>query len=156
MTIEAIETEYKGYKFRSRLEAKWAVFFDAMDWVWEYEPEGYKMEYKGEIIRYLPDFRLPDKGAYVEVKGPALNAADRLKIEALTHETNAPVYLLSDIPEEGVLKPWDICICPDENHDLDGFVLWMEYEPYENDMVAEYVAALKKARQARFEHGEKG
>lgn len=28
--IRAIETVYNGYKFRSRLEAKWAVFFDAV------------------------------------------------------------------------------------------------------------------------------
>lgn len=28
MTIKAIDTIYKGYKFRSRLEARWAVFFD--------------------------------------------------------------------------------------------------------------------------------
>ena len=26
--IKAIETYYKGYRFRSRLEARWAVFFD--------------------------------------------------------------------------------------------------------------------------------
>jgi hypothetical protein len=29
--IKAIETSYKGYRFRSRLEARWAVFFDALD-----------------------------------------------------------------------------------------------------------------------------
>ena len=28
MEIKAIETIYNGYKFRSRLEARWAVFFD--------------------------------------------------------------------------------------------------------------------------------
>ncbi len=28
--IKAIETRYKGYRFRSRLEARWAVFFDAL------------------------------------------------------------------------------------------------------------------------------
>ncbi|MCB6994492.1 hypothetical protein LI177_13475 [bacterium 210820-DFI.6.37] len=27
--LKAIQTEYKGYRFRSRLEARWAVFFDA-------------------------------------------------------------------------------------------------------------------------------
>jgi hypothetical protein len=29
MTIQAIETVYRGHRFRSRLEARWAVFFDA-------------------------------------------------------------------------------------------------------------------------------
>ena len=41
--LKAIETEYKGYRFRSRLEARWAVFFDACGVSWEYEPEGYDL-----------------------------------------------------------------------------------------------------------------
>jgi hypothetical protein len=32
--IHAIETEYKGNLFRSRLESRWAVFFDELR-VWE-------------------------------------------------------------------------------------------------------------------------
>ena len=35
--MKAIETEYNCYKFRSRLEARWAVFFDALGWEYEYE-----------------------------------------------------------------------------------------------------------------------
>ena len=42
--IKAIETEYNGYRFRSRLEARWAVFFDAMGIKYEYEPEGFELE----------------------------------------------------------------------------------------------------------------
>lgn len=64
-TIKPIQTEYKGYKFRSRLEAKWAVFFDAAKIRYEYEPEGYETE---DGKRYLPDFYLPDFDLYVEVK----------------------------------------------------------------------------------------
>ena len=41
--LRAIQTEYKGYLFRSRLEARWAVFFDACGVDWEYEPEGYDL-----------------------------------------------------------------------------------------------------------------
>lgn len=37
--LTAIETEYGGYKFRSRLEARWAVFFDMLGIKWEYEEE---------------------------------------------------------------------------------------------------------------------
>ncbi len=40
MEIKAIDTVYNGYKFRSRLEARWAVFFDAAGIKYEYEPEG--------------------------------------------------------------------------------------------------------------------
>jgi len=43
VAIKTIQTAYKGYKFRSRLEARWAVFFDAFPLKWEYEPEGYDL-----------------------------------------------------------------------------------------------------------------
>lgn len=53
--IKAIETKYKGYRFRSRLEARWAVFFDAMGWTWGYEVEGFVLP---DGTRYLPDFKV--------------------------------------------------------------------------------------------------
>lgn len=52
--IKAIETQWKGYRFRSRLEARWAVFFEALGLKWEYEPEGFHTS-EGP---YLPDFRV--------------------------------------------------------------------------------------------------
>lgn len=64
--IKPIQTQYKGYRFRSRLEARWAVFFDALGVAWEYEKEGFEM-HTGE--RYLPDFWLPKDQMWVEVKG---------------------------------------------------------------------------------------
>ena len=75
--LKAIQTEYKGYRFRSRLEARWAVFFDTLGVKWEYEPEGYDL---GNGVYYLPDFLLHDVTVnhglfqrhcdiYVEVKG---------------------------------------------------------------------------------------
>lgn len=54
--IKAIQTRYKGYRFRSRLEARWAVFFDALGITWEYEKEGFDFD---GIDYYLPDFWLP-------------------------------------------------------------------------------------------------
>jgi len=72
-TVKAIETYYKGYHFRSRLEARWAVFFDTLDIPWKYEDEGFEAEVNGETVRYLPDFFLPcrfgEGGIFVEVKG---------------------------------------------------------------------------------------
>jgi len=71
-TIKPIQTYYKGYLFRSRLEARWAVFFDACGVEYEYEPEGYDL---GNGLMYLPDFLLHgvdgrDGGdIFVEVKG---------------------------------------------------------------------------------------
>ena len=36
--IRAIETSYDGYRFRSRLEARWAVFFNEAGIEYQYEP----------------------------------------------------------------------------------------------------------------------
>lgn len=87
--IKAIETPYKGYQFRSRLEARWAVFFDTLGVEWEYETEGLDLTdaYQshndnvddewtfpwpplkpGERVLYLPDFYLPKYNKYVEIK----------------------------------------------------------------------------------------
>jgi hypothetical protein len=65
MDIKPIETIYNGYRFRSRLEARWAVFFDALGIRYEYEPEGFVLE-NGKS--YLPDFFLPELKTYVEIK----------------------------------------------------------------------------------------
>lgn len=62
--IKPIETLYKGYRFRSRLEARWAVFFDELGIEYQYEPQGF--EFDGE--RYLPDFFLPQQRTWVETK----------------------------------------------------------------------------------------
>lgn len=63
--IKAIETIYNGYRFRSRLEARWAVFFDALGIEYEYEPEGLVLS---DGSMYLPDFYLPQFYCYFEVK----------------------------------------------------------------------------------------
>jgi hypothetical protein len=63
--MKAIETEYRGYRFRSRLEARWAVFFDVLDIEWEYEPEGFDL---GNAGYYLPDFYLRGLGTWIEIK----------------------------------------------------------------------------------------
>jgi hypothetical protein len=63
--IAPITTVYQGCRFRSRLEARWAVVFDAAGINWHYEHEGYDL---GELGWYLPDFWLPELNTHVEVK----------------------------------------------------------------------------------------
>lgn len=92
--MKAIETAYKGYRFRSRLEARWAIFFDALGIKWEYEPEGYDL---GDAGYYLPDFFLPACGAYVEVK-PTTQTIEWKKILGLASEF--PVLICVGRPGE--------------------------------------------------------
>jgi nucleoside 2-deoxyribosyltransferase len=80
MNIKPIETLYKGYRFRSRLEARWAVFFDALGIKWEYEKEGYDL---GEVGWYLPDFWLPEQQKWVEIKPLLPGGVERLKAKKL-------------------------------------------------------------------------
>lgn len=64
-SIKPIDTVYNGYRFRSRLEARWAYFFDLISLKYVYEHKGFSMS-SGEW--YLPDFFLPELNAYVEIK----------------------------------------------------------------------------------------
>lgn len=70
MDIKPIETFYNGYRFRSRLEAKWAVFFDDVGIPYEYETEGYVLP---DGRYYLPDFYLPWFKTFVEVKRKSID-----------------------------------------------------------------------------------
>lgn len=93
--IKAIETRYKGYNFRSRLEARWAVFFDALGVKWEYEKEGYDL---GEAGWYLPDFWLPDLRCWVEIKPNGDDDNARVKCAELSKGTQAACLLIEGSP----------------------------------------------------------
>ncbi len=82
MEIKPIETIYNGYRFRSRLEARWAVFFDELGVQYEYEPEGFVLS---DGTKYLPDFWLTDLHYWVEVKGN-MTEEDKHKIEQFRYD----------------------------------------------------------------------
>lgn len=67
----AIPTRYGGHRFRSRLEARWAVLFDSLGLRWEYEREAFHVEVDGTPVGYTPDFWLPDMQVWFEVKPEA-------------------------------------------------------------------------------------
>lgn len=64
MNYKVLPTFYNGVQFRSRTEARWAVYFDLERIAWQYEPEGFKL---GSLY-YLPDFYLPQVDMWAEVK----------------------------------------------------------------------------------------
>lgn len=208
--IKAIQTYYNGFKFRSRLEARWAVFFDAANIRYEYEPEGLKLK---NGLCYLPDFYLPDENMYVEVKPPRKGAwKDISKASSFVGNGIDTLLILPNIPdrasniwyfpvlywhsvEQSVKIKW----CPflpvaeasaaciernfyDPTQLSDQFVPALDYidtksaerfaerilTPKKDESEHNYESFLAqddrdfmsmlwdKARQARFEHGEKG
>lgn len=105
MEIKAIETIYNGYKFRSRLEARWAVFFDNAGIKYEYEPEGFT---DGDLC-YLPDFYLPEHNVYVEVK-PHREGFEK-EIEKSLHFVNSDLKIkrlmfVQEIPNPNEYSSW--------------------------------------------------
>jgi hypothetical protein len=93
--IKAIETSYSGHRFRSRTEARWAVFFDEIGEEWAYEAEGFELG--SPPIRYLPDFWLPRLDCWVEVKPPGpLTDFETKKASLLSACTGKLVFVLHD------------------------------------------------------------
>lgn len=143
-----METLYKGYRFRSRLEARWAVFLDKLRVPYEYEPEGFNL---GEAGCYLPDFRIKCYGyrgdclmehepteLYIEVKGH-MTEEDAKKIEAFSEEH--PVLVVGNIPGKD---------CSTDSFEvgaydgMDGtFIYPFNYETIDGDYFAAYPAADK-------------
>ncbi len=136
--IRAIETEYRGFKFRSRLEARWAVFFDSCLIDWKYEPEGFEswIGPQEQKICYLPDFYLPVSNTWVEVKGSddAL-LADADKLTAMldfgsplpgvdeSYGTSHGLLILGDIPEH----KWGLVFHPLIQHHKGLWLNWAAF-----------------------------
>jgi hypothetical protein len=95
--MKAIETAYNGYRFRSRLEARWAVFFDTLGVSYVYEPEGFELS---GGVRYLPDFWLPkvyfrwnaNPGLWFEIKGE-LAQEEENKIQKFAAEKQVAICI---------------------------------------------------------------
>lgn len=143
--MKALETQYRGFEFRSRLEAKYAVFFDCLKIDWQYEVEGFDLV--GDY--YLPDFWLTDLQMYVEVKGQRPDDDAIRKCRKLQFFTEQDVLLCYDLPTKhyGQLFSWS-----NENGGqfTERFVEWQDL-----DVAAMYIEeAALVAKQARFEHGE--
>lgn len=92
--VKAIQTHYANCHFRSRLEARWAVFFNCLGVRWEYEKEGFKLP----SGHYLPDFWLPNLGCWLEVKPDNPDDQAKKLCEELGWETDRAVVLLSGSP----------------------------------------------------------
>jgi hypothetical protein len=96
-SAEAVPTRYGGIRFRSRLEARWACFFDALKQPYEYEPSTYEVE---PDLLYLPDFWLPVPQAWIEIKPASFWPDDitQRKVTGLFRVTNNRVAIFSEFP----------------------------------------------------------
>lgn len=187
MIIVPIETAYAGHLFRSRLEARWALFFETLGLRWRYEPEGFELPGG----KYLPDFWIAGIG-WVEIKPEAPTPQERMRIQELAVGTEVPGFILGgtiprtdigyleggqveDLAVEAFFSTgghdWDywFCICPvcgkvgmewqARSHRICGSATHPEIpngsDRGNNGNHPRIIAALDRARAARFEHGEK-
>ena len=175
--MKAIETRYRGYRFRSRLEARWAVYFDALKLEWQYEPQGYDL---GDGVRYLPDFWLPQVRMWGEVKPEPFVPDELDKARRLHAQTGNPVLLLIGPPSAA--SYWAV-----DGEDDAGQPVYCDYvismyhgypltehrfyastgeacppdqrpsplaDGFHEHMIEDVAEAVIAARSARFEHGE--
>lgn len=102
--IKPIETVYNGYRFRSRLEARWAVFFDAAKIKYEYEPEGFELP---DGTKYLPDFYLPWFNCYVEIKPNSETEIEKATAIAKKISTEKALLLCVGLPSDDNITLYD-------------------------------------------------
>lgn len=95
MSPKAIETSWRGYRFRSRTEARWAVAFTAAGEPFDYEREGYQLRSGW----YLPDFWLPKRQLWLEVKGQEPNHRERSLARELAEATKRQVLIAIGPPD---------------------------------------------------------
>jgi len=117
MDIKPIETAYNGYLFRSRLEARWAVFFDELGIKYEYEPEGFDL---GEHGWYLPDFWLPENNIWVEIKPKNNQNQKRIYLAGKIWKNDWRHKIAHGIRDSGT-NPWPYSLqCEESGHEITG------------------------------------
>lgn len=154
--MKAIETRYNGHRFRSRTEARWAVFFDHLGVKFEYEPEGYELL---DGTRYLPDFYAPNEDCFFEIKGTTVTEEEWAKAGMLAHATQKFVNILVGQPGKHELmyarpKPaagedlvaW-LRLCPDER-----LAARARYEVNQTYAVPDDLVSLSRTASSGFTH----
>ena len=175
------ETVYNGYRFKKRLEARWAVFFDALSIPYRYEFEEFNF---GDEITFAPSFFLPTLKCWIHIVDSEPTSTEDFKANLLALATQQNVYIYfgdcwrpDDLLREGNQSGYGY-LMRDTDYGLDVFFedkcWWCHCETCDSFGIApggridllpckhndqettnvtsmKLIAAYMKARQARFE-----
>lgn len=96
--MHSFKTAYSGFYFNSRLEARWKIFYEALDEPAAYEPEAIDLG----AFAYTPDYWLTLFRAWVEIKGEMISEEAGLKMiekcRQLAIQSGNPVILCFSDP----------------------------------------------------------
>ncbi|MFH1110941.1 MAG: hypothetical protein V1790_17345 [Planctomycetota bacterium] len=162
--IDPIPTRYAGHLCRSRMEARWMVFFDALEIKFWYEPEGFPLK----IGWYLPDFFLPQVNLYAEVKPVEMGPISLKKCVELCLMSGNGIISLVGPPDFRTYRA--MIVLPDGLLDSESLLLDIDYHTRryytqerrffsnpgdqfstEDDFTSQYREAVFASRMARFE-----
>lgn len=85
---------HRGWMMRSHTELLWAKVFDAAEIQYLHEPGLFETPHGW----YLPDFYMPNIGAYVEIKGVEPTDIEKEKAAAVIDTTGKPLVIISGKP----------------------------------------------------------
>jgi hypothetical protein len=123
-TIAALPTRYGRHFFRSRTEARWAMYLDLLAVRWEYEVEGF--HFNGRA--YLPDFYFPERDEWGEVKyAGGFTDIVRDLLWHFARESGKRVLMLDGSPRDGQV----LAIFPDST------TTFVDLAPYADDRTIE-------------------
>ncbi len=86
--------EHRGWMMRSHTELLWAKVFDASKIQYLHEPGVFNTPHGW----YLPDFYMPNIGAYVEIKGVEPTDIEKAKAVAVMAKTGKPLVIINGKP----------------------------------------------------------
>lgn len=92
--IAPIPTRHNGVLYRSRTEARWAVFFSTLEAEATYEPESFSID----GAWYLPDFFCLRWNLYIEVKPENPTPFEMERCARLSQVTGRPVLMVCGSP----------------------------------------------------------
>ena len=106
-SIPIKQTIFDGHVFRSRTEARWAIFFNEMQLAYTYEPNCYEFPlsphsvllatHPSKTIKYIPDFFIPSLQVFIEIKPHVPNTIECIKAFLLAEQTSLPVFVCWDL-----------------------------------------------------------